>query len=101
MSVCTLAVIYMCSDCLRCLALDGRAVDDDGAMLVPLAQLSLNRLEQRALNRLAALVLASGGGRQRNDLRVKGEQVDEAANLVIGLAEVILGLRQDVCPFSV
>ena len=38
--------------------LHGRAVDDDGAMLVPLAQLALDRLEQRVLNRLAALAIA-------------------------------------------
>ena len=117
--------------------LHGRAVDDDGAMLVPLAQLALDRLEQRVLNRLAALaiarlaaavdaldvqaqvvaahgraeqrsvvdvqrladagdVFAGGGGRQRNDLRVKGERVNEAADLAVGLAEVIFGLRQDV-----
>lgn len=29
-------------------------------------------------------------------LRVKGERVNEAADLAVGLAEVILGLRQDV-----
>ena len=38
--------------------LDSRAVDDDGAMLVPLAQLALDRLEQRVFNRLAALAIA-------------------------------------------
>ena len=38
--------------------LHGRAVDDDGTMLVPLAQLALDRLEQRVFNRLAALAIA-------------------------------------------
>ena len=37
---------------------DAASVDDDGAMLVPLAQLALDRLEERVLNRLAALAIA-------------------------------------------
>ena len=38
-----------------------RAVDDDGAILVPLAQLALDRLEERVLDRLSALARLAAG----------------------------------------